>query len=74
MSGRGTAATFVDMEDHLLGRTVSHSPAAADSLPSRAKKKSVELTVLLNKYDIFFAPWEAMYLRTQAKKSVNPFL
>lgn len=40
MVGRGTVAIFVDVEDHLLDSTVSHSPVAADLLPSRAKKES----------------------------------
>lgn len=40
MAARGTAVTFVDVEDHFIDRTVSHLPVAADLLPRRAKKES----------------------------------
>lgn len=30
MAGRGTAVIFVGVEDHMLDRTVSHLPVAAE--------------------------------------------
>lgn len=76
LCGRGTSVVFVDVEDHLVDRTVSHWPIAADLVANRGKKGisfTVEVTVLFNKHDIYFALVRS-HVKAQAKMYVNLFL